>query len=256
MKTLKIRSMTLCRGQAKLICPITASGRAAAQQSAAEIARSVADAAEYRADMSEDALNEKALRENTMDIRRALGEKALMFTYRSEGCAKQALTAAQRRALMHAVLSDGVVDMLDIEHCLDGAQELIAHAREVGAASVYSRHDFDATPSESAICAFIDEARTRGADIAKYACTVRSPEELLRLLAATEKMTRGEDDIPVIAVPMGKAGSIGRIIGGCFGSCMSFCSLGAASAPGQLTLDETHSVQIILAKTTGAIYNS
>lgn len=241
MKTLKIRSMTLGEGREKLICPINAPKLADALECAAAIAHSHADAAEYRADMSLDAHDPIALMENLRRVRLALGDMPLMFTYRTDGAiSPPALDAASRAALTEIVINDGAADMIDIEYSMPDAPRLISLARASGVASVLSRHDFGGMPEEDELFAFVAEARRIGADVTKYACMVHTKAELLRLLSFTERVTRDSDAGLVIAVPMGQVGTPGRLVGGLFGSCMSFCAFDAPNAPGQVELERAY----------------
>lgn len=241
MKTLKIRSMTLGEGREKLICPINAPKLADALECAATIAHSHADAAEYRADMSLDAHDPVVLMENLRRVRLALGDMPLMFTYRTDGAiSPPALDVASRAALTESVINDGVSDMIDIEYSMPDAPRLISLARASGVASVLSRHDFGGMPEEDELFTFVAEARRLGANVTKYACMVHTKAELLRLLSFTERVTRDSDAGLVIAVPMGQVGTPGRLVGGLFGSCMSFCAFDAPNAPGQVELERAY----------------
>lgn len=238
---MNIRSMTLGAGREVLVCPITAPDEAAALDCARALARSCANAAEFRADLSRDAGDVARLRAVTIKLRAALGDMPLMFTYRTEGAkAPPALDAAARHALIEGVIADGAADMVDIEHTLPTAPRLVSLARERGVATVYSLHDFTALPDDAALADFVSEARDIGADIAKFACSIHTREELLRLLAFTERLTRRGGAPLIAAVPMGEAGAPGRLVAGLFGSCMTFCAFGAPSAPGQLDLARAH----------------
>lgn len=69
-----------------------------------------------------------------------------------------------------------------------------------------------------------------------------SKKDLLRLLTATEMMTSGEDDGLVLTMAMGGDGMLSRLTGEIFGSCLTFCSLKAASAPGQVDCDSAYTI--------------
>ncbi len=238
---LNIRSMTLGAGREGLICPIVAPDEAAALDCARALARSCADAAEFRADLSRAAGDAARLRAVTLELRAALGDMPLMFTYRTEGAkTPPTLDAAARHALIEGVIADGAADMVDIEHSIPTAPSLVALARERGVATVYSLHDFIALPDDAALVDFVAEARDISADIAKFACMIHTREELLRLLSLTERLTRQGGSPLIAAVPMGEAGAPGRLVAGLFGSCLTFCAFGAPSAPGQIELARAH----------------
>ena len=72
-----------------------------------------------------------------------------------------------------------------------------------------------------------------GADLAKIAVMPQSPEDVLTLLSATCQAHR-QLSCPVISMSMGGTGLVSRLSGEIFGSCMTFGSVGEASAPGQI----------------------
>ena len=53
-------------------------------------------------------------------------------------------------------------------------------------------------------------------------------------------MTRDADDTPVLTVAMGADGVLSRLAGEVFGSCMTFCTVNASSAPGQVDCERAY----------------
>lgn len=102
-----------------------------------------------------------------------------------------------------------------------------------GAVRIVSMHDFDHTPADldRRVAAL---AATR-AEWVKFAVTARSHADNLRLFASLAKCPK-----PAIAIAMGPKGVPSRILGGRFGSRVTFGSLdaGLESAPGQTTARE------------------
>ena len=76
-----------------------------------------------------------------------------------------------------------------------------------------------------------------GADIAKIAVMPNSPADVLTLLSATEQAFRTLS-CPVISMSMKGTGLVSRLSGEIFGSCLTFGSVGGASAPGQIDVTE------------------
>lgn len=64
----------------------------------------------------------------------------------------------------------------------------------------------------------------------------QSVDDVLTLLTATNT-ARQQLGQPVITMSMGDLGKVSRLAGEVFGSCLSFATVGAASAPGQIALD-------------------
>ena len=81
-----------------------------------------------------------------------------------------------------------------------------------------------------------------GADIPKIAVMPRTKKDVLTLLAATEEMASEYADRPIITISMSGLGSISRIAGEVFGSCLTFGSGEKASAPGQIDAGKLNSV--------------
>ena len=142
------------------------------------------------------------------------------------------------------MIDSGCLDLVDIEYWIgdERVKELIDYARAKGVYSVYTYHNFKDTPSVEWICDYIAHGRELGADIQKCATMAASKKDLLKLLTATEMMTCGEDDGLVLTMAMGADGMLSRLTGEIFGSCLTFCSLKAASAPGQVDCDSAYTI--------------
>ena len=79
----------------------------------------------------------------------------------------------------------------------------------------------------------LEKMEQLGADICKVAVMPHTPEDVLTLLSATEERAR-VSGVPLITMAMGPLGTVSRVCGELVGSCLTFGTLGAASAPGQL----------------------
>jgi 3-dehydroquinate dehydratase/shikimate dehydrogenase len=98
---------------------------------------------------------------------------------------------------------------------------------------ILSHHDFDHCPKDlDEIAAGLDASP---AAVNKIAFAADSPVDALRALDVIRSCRK-----PTIGIAMGQAGAISRILARKFGAFGTFASLagGAASAPGQQTLDE------------------
>jgi len=98
---------------------------------------------------------------------------------------------------------------------------------------ILSAHFFDRTPALNEMIETITEMENKGADMAKLAVMPSSSGDVLTLLSVTQQAA-----IPVIAISMGKLGLASRVIGGLFGSAVTFCAGLEPSAPGQLSIEE------------------
>lgn len=75
-----------------------------------------------------------------------------------------------------------------------------------------SHHDFSSTPSRDRLLSLVSRSASRGARHTKLATKVSGPKEVLRLLRISSEVPN------VVAIPMGRAGRLGRIMAPMFGS--------------------------------------
>ena len=94
------------------------------------------------------------------------------------------------------------------------------------------------------------EAERLGADVAMVSVMPRVRADVLTLLAATERAD-AKTRIPLISVSMGPLGSVSRMIGGLFGSGLTFAVGEAASAPGQIPIGDLVTVFDITRRARG-----
>ena len=76
-----------------------------------------------------------------------------------------------------------------------------------------------------------------GADVAKIAVMPQSREDVMTLMEATMEADHSLD-IPVVTMSMGRLGVLSRLAGTLTGSAMTFASVGEASAPGQIPIEQ------------------
>jgi 3-dehydroquinate dehydratase-1 len=99
---------------------------------------------------------------------------------------------------------------------------------------VMSSHDFEKTPSRDEIVARLSAQQKLGADVVKIAVMPTSHRDVITLMDATELFVATDATRPVITMSMGGLGVVSRLAGETSGSCLSFGSAGASSAPGQI----------------------
>ena len=141
-------------------------------------------------------------------------------------------------------------DLVDVELGTDDAltDMLVEEIHREGNHTklIISYHDFGGTPPYGMLQDLCNRCAARGADIVKIATSADSMKDnltILRLIAwAREK---GQD---IIALCMGKKGTISRVMAPLVGSYLTFASLGEGeeSAPGQLTAHEMQEIFRIL----------
>ncbi len=184
-------------------------------------------------------------------IRAAAGGIPVLFTRRSiqEGGEPIPLSEEQVVALLAAVCASGMVELVDFEMNNDPAHiaQVRAAARAHGVQLLLSFHNFQSTPAHDLLCQRFAQAQALGADVAKIAVMPQRLEDVLAVLAATLESSQ-KLDIPVASMSMGGYGALTRLVGGVFGSALSFAVGAAASAPGQVPIEDMNTVLAILQK--------
>lgn len=256
MNPVFVRNIPIGEGQPKICVPIVADTADAILKEAASFQGLPLDLAEWRADHFKDALDTDAVLSVGKELREALGDIPLLFTFRtaSEGgqtsCSKEAYIA-----LNQAVIRCGFPDLIDVELFSgdEHVQNLVRLAHDAGIKVIVSNHDFYATPAKEELLARLLHMQRLGADLPKIAVMPQSEEDVLTLLSATLEMKTHHSETPVITMSMSGTGMISRLSGECFGSALTFGAAQKASAPGQLHVQELAKVLDIIHKNGSAL---
>lgn len=128
---------------------------------------------------------------------------------------------------------------------------LIREAKKRNVKTIVSYHDFEKTPAKGRIMEILDMEKKVGADIAKVAFMAKDYGDVLRLMQILNVNVKKNDNkfgIPIIAISMGKVGTISRILAPLLGSYLTYASAekGMESAQGQLTVKELKQILGIL----------
>ncbi len=133
-----------------------------------------------------------------------------------------------------------LVKFVDVELFDDNnkvVKEVIkAHVDDIhsfGCKAIISFHDFKSTPRSEEIYNIVDVMRSFGADISKIATFAHNKKDAINMLKCANILTQGDGE-PVIMIGMGKNGLITRIVGGQYGSVITFASLDEMTANGQM----------------------
>lgn len=170
-------------------------------------------------------------------LRQHAGSLPLLFTIRTTAEGGVGPEGDAYAELLAQVILAGSADLVDIEFRRAGAQKLFALARERGVPTVASFHDFQATPPVEQITSILSDQEAMGASVAKVAVMPHSPADVATLLLATARQVETAR-IPVITMSMAAQGAVSRAAGHLFGSAASFGTAGAASAPGQIPVED------------------
>lgn len=228
-----------------MICiPVTATSK---QEALRNIERSclIADAIELRMDLIADG----KLAELICTARRISGAVKIIVTWRKREEAAQAGESSYAEVETKdqidkkmAVLKQAVelnADYIDIELSCGSAaiEELKSYCRnsESRTKIIISYHNFKLTPSLVSLKKMFHQCRAYHPDVVKIVTYARKPADNLNILSLIPYAHKYSQEI--IALCMGSAGRISRMMAPSLGNHLDFATLlqGVQSAPGQLT---------------------
>lgn len=249
MDTVLIRNLEVGVGQPKIIVPIVGKTQEEILSKARELVDAPLHVVEWRADFYEDIFDISRVLDTLAKIRAILNEIPLLFTFRTlkEGGEKE-IAMEDYTDLNLVVAQSGNADAIDVE-IFSGDQVVaqnIAAIHAAGKVVVGSNHDFQKTPSQADLIYRLRKMQDMGADLPKIAVMPQNKADVLTLLSATEEMSRNYADRPIITMSMAADGVLSRLCGEVFGSAMTFGTVGQASAPGQIPVEQLNSVTGII----------
>lgn len=199
------------------------------------------DCIELRIDYFEDVSDIDQVIHLLKDIKNLIGDILLLFTFRTkhEG-GNKIISSSYYIQLCNSVCESGYIDLIDIEaYWEDGIlNHMIQIAHRYHVFVIASNHDFLHTPKEDEILKRLIYMDLQGADIPKIAVMPQSERDVITLISSSIKYYELGYKKPIITISMGKKGTITRLIGECMASSMTFASVGDASAPGQIPIEE------------------
>ncbi|MCI5596375.1 MAG: type I 3-dehydroquinate dehydratase [Lachnospiraceae bacterium] len=245
MNSVVVRNVAIGEGMPKICVPIVGKTREEILEAAKKIVPIGADVVEWRVDWYEDIFDFVKVEETAKQLREALGETPILFTFRtSKEGGEKAIETADYVTLNQKIAATGYVDLVDVEAFTgdDAVKAVIEEAHKNNVKVVASNHDFDKTPAKSDIIYRLRKMQDLGADIPKIAVMPQNKKDVLTLLAATEEMVSQYADRPIITMSMAATGVISRLCGEVFGSALTFGAVGKASAPGQMGAEDLKTV--------------
>ena len=253
-KIIDIRGRKL-GGETPLICtPLVGRTRERVLAEAASVVAKKPDVIEWRVDFFDAIGDTAAVLDTGRALRAAVGDTPIIFTRRSvrEGGDPIGIGDEEVVRLYDAVGASRLVDFLDFEMSNDG--EHLRRVRDSARANqtrvILSYHNFGYTPGLDFLVERFLEAERLGADVAKVAVMPRDRADVLTLLAATS-LAEAKARIPLISMSMGPIGSVTRMIGGVFGSALSFAVGEDSSAPGQIPIADLSAVYDVIRRARG-----
>lgn len=153
-------------------------------------------------------------------------------------------TEEERMQLLSTAASAGA-SYIDCE--LDASERLwhiLPDDARADVSVVLSWHEFDRVPSIEELNAAYNRAVDAGADVVKLAATAARIEDISCLWSALQYQHSAGNAVPIVALAMGEAGLVTRLLAGKLGSVFTFGSVdsGSEAAPGQVTVGELRSL--------------
>jgi 3-dehydroquinate dehydratase I len=253
-KAIEIRGKTMGGGTPLICTPLVGRTAERVLAEAASVVAKGPDVVEWRVDYFEGIADTVAVLDVAQALRSAVGDLPIIFTRRSmaEGGEPIAIGNEDVVRLYDAVGASGVVDFLDFEMSNDADQvrRVRESAHKHALRIILSYHNFGYTPGLDFLVQRFLEAERLGADVAKVAVMPRDRADVVTLLAATAQAD-AKGRIPLISMAMGPLGSVTRMIGGEFGSSLSFAVGEGSSAPGQIPIADLNAVFAVLRRARG-----
>lgn len=245
MNAVEVRGVRIGEGTPKIIVPIVAETKEGILAAAKSFEGVRMDIVEWRVDWFEGVFDFAKVEDVLKDLRPALGNTPILFTFRtSKEGGEKAIEAADYAELNKKAAATGLVDMVDVEAFTGDeiVRDIVAAAHAAGVKVVASNHDFFKTPEKDDIVGRLRKMQDLGADIPKIAVMPQNKKDVLTLLAATEEMATEYADRPIITMSMAGTGLISRLCGEVFGSSCTFGAVGKVSAPGQMNARDLDTV--------------
>jgi 3-dehydroquinate dehydratase-1 len=251
-KTIDVRGRKLGGGTPLICSPLIGRTRKRLLDEAAAVVAKAPDIIEWRVDYFQDIANTSAVVKAARALRGILAGTPLIFTRRSarEGGQRIDLDDSGVVRLYKAIGAEGLADLLDFEMGNSPAhvRKVVETAHRQGIRVILSYHNFKKTPALKTLVGRFVEAERLGADVAKVAVMPKDRFDVLTLLSATAQ-AEAKARIPLISMSMGPLGAVTRMVGGLFGSSLSFAVGEGSSAPGQLPIAELRKVFRVIGRT-------
>ena len=251
-KLIEVRGKPLGGGTLPIIItPLVGSTVSAILDEVAAIVPKRPDLLEWRIDFFAEIGDTRAVVDAALAIRKAAGGIPVLLTRRnvSEGGNPIPIAEPAVVAMYIAACAAKCVEIIDYE--LSNAPADLQRLREVSKANavtmIMSYHNFQMTPDAATLDGKFAAASRLGADVAKIAVMPRNEQDVLTLLAATDR-ARQSIDIPLISMSMGGVGSLSRMIGWVYGSAATFAVGKSSSAPGQISIEDLRVMLALIRK--------
>ncbi len=164
-------------------------------------------------------------------------EIPILFTWRTlaEG-GETPLSSENYTSVLQAIVEQDLVQAIDVEvfAYTETIGSIMKQAHQQGIQTVMSYHNFESTPDIETLHVYAERMVSVGAQVIKFALMPSTSDDVLSVLQLTKELTERYTQLPRITMSMGHLGQMTRTCGHVFGNCLTFGTLGQASAPGQV----------------------
>lgn len=168
------------------------------------------------------------------------GDMPMLFTWRTlaEG-GETSLSSDNYTNLLQAIVDQDLVQAIDVElfAYTEEMGSIMKQAYHQGIQTVMSYHNFQSTPDIETLHVYAERMVSVGAQVIKFALMPSTNDDVLSVLRFTKELTERYPELPRITMSMGQLGQMTRTCSHVFGNCLTFGTLGQASAPGQVEVE-------------------
>lgn len=238
-KLIQIKGVEIGKGMPKICVPLTSKKAEELCREAKKVKEASPDLVEWRGDFFNELQCPQICAEMAGKLTEILGDIPLLFTIRTKAEGGNADLSMQEYAKINEAVAAGKkVDLVDVE--VFGNEEekkkLIKKLQETGVKVIASSHDFAKTDAREILLERFKAMDATGADILKMAVMPQKLEDVSAIMQVTREMQKNFTEKPLVSMSMGEMGLLSRIEGEMFGSSITFASVEAASAPGQIPI--------------------
>ena len=232
----------LLGGETPMVCiPLVGKNHDEILAEAKNVSQIAPDIIELRIDAWDFVEDVKIAVEMIKDVRVTVGDVPVILTCRGdwEGGFKKVSDEA-KFAIYEEAVKAGLVDFIDVELIYgdEKIKKVLAMLDNTNTFLIVSFHDFKKTPAREELISILKQQIAVGAHVAKLAAMPMKEEDVLNVLSATLEIRRQFPSIPIITMSMGPIGAVTRLVGGLFGSDLTFAVGSKSSAPGQIPVGQ------------------
>jgi len=242
----KIGKLEIGAGQVRICAPIAYTTEEEIYASLAEIRAKKPDLAEWRIDCFSDYRDAGKVNRVLSRIREELAPIPVLCTLRtSDEGGEAALLPAEYKDFYKELCRASRPDAIDVETItkLETAPEIIQMAKALGVTVIASNHEFTRALPEEELLRRLAVMDAAGADILKIAVMPKTADDTRTVLESAKAYHRKGFQKPIILIAMGELGKDTRTRAGEVGIAVTFATIGKASAPGQISIDELREIQ-------------